>query len=178
MDNKNVQDLSHHLKRIFSFPITRSSFRQLQNALLAATEGNVENANALLNSLLSGSLTPEAKSYVKSTDFQDFIDQFTIQANVAREVFERGEFINLLTSDFVHHPHGGVLFANHIRRIDGQEFQFMTDMESTIQLVNHFINRIQELDKSDPSKNYLNGFTKELDSLKNKIDRLITAQKS
>lgn len=156
MDDKKLANVKKGLKRVFSMPITRSTFRELQNALMATTEGDRDLANNVLESLMAG----ESKG--NGNTMKAIVEDYAIQAQLSRDIFEKGEFINMITSDILTQP-GNVVFSNRVRRVDGEEFHFITDVESTIQIILHFIGRLQELDKSEGTKSVL---TKAKDHLK------------
>lgn len=165
MDDKKLANVKKGLKRVFSMPITRSTFRELQNALIATTEGDRDMANTVLESLMVG----ESKS---GGGLRNIIDEFSVQAQLSRDVFEKGEFINMITSDILTQP-GNVVFSNRIRRVDGEEFHFITDIESTVQLLVHFIGRLQELEKTEPTKEILNNAKAQLATVKARFDQLV-----
>lgn len=160
-------------QRILMLPLTRSSFRQMQNVIFQAVNGSRDEASAVLEALLSG----QDKNGKGEAHFQDFIDKYAVSTGVAREVAERGEFVSLVTSDIINHPQMPI-FGNRIRRVDGKEFDFVTDAESTLQLLQHFSIRLQEMDKADKSKNVLKGLKSELSTLKNRIEELIASATS
>lgn len=172
VNEKELTHLSKNLQRIFSMNIMRSTFREVQNAILAATEGNKDNANALFESLMIG----EVKDGVVHTKAKDslkgIIEKYTIPIRLSKEVAERGDFVNIITSDLLAQPNR-VVFLNRIRRVDGEEFQFITDPESTFNLLQHFLGRVQDLDKSEGSKKVIESHKADLQALKQKIEELI-----
>ena len=156
------------LQRVFSLPITRSSFRELQNIILNIAQGNQETAQKFIETLLTGKL--EGKSPTNKT-LQNIIDTFSVTTWVAKEVHEKGEFLNLLTSDILTQG-GNVVFSNRIRRVDGKELHFLSDFESSLQVLQHFINRIQESAKLDPVKKNLSKHQAKLKSMQNQLDQI------
>lgn len=176
IDDKKIHQLEKAFERVFAFNISRSTFRQVQNVIFAITEGNREMATIILEGLINGEIKPEAASQVKGDQFKKFIQTYAVRVQVAKDVLERGEFINLVTSDILQNPQA-IVFANRIRRIDGDELQFITDTESTLQLVSHFISRIQELHRAEPARNILNGHQKDLDAIKTRIEELLVSVK-
>ena len=163
-------------ERVFAFNITRSTFRQLQNVIFAITEGNKEVSTAILESLLLGEPKTESNNAINSGHFKKFAEKYGIRTQVAKDVLERGEFINLLTSDILQNPQA-IVFANRIRRVDGEELQSITDAESTLQVVNHFLNRIQEVDKAEPARNIIDAIANDLNAIRDKIDDLLVNKK-
>lgn len=173
-DEKKMSQLDKAFERVFAFNVTRSTFRQIQNVIFALAEGDKDLAKAILEALLTGEVKSEAHKSINNNSFKKFLETYSVRTQVAKDVLERGEFINLVTSDILQNPQN-IVFANRIRRIDGEELQFITDTESTMQLVNHFLNRIQEVDKAEPSRKVVNGITGDLKTIKNKIDELLVS---
>jgi len=167
--------LHRSLNRVFALPISRSTFREIQNAVLHAAHGNKDEGNAIFECLLSGEYKEFPGSKPVEKDLKKIIEEFSVKAWVAKDVFEKGEFISLITSDIVNHPNHFV-FSNRIRRVDGQEIQFVTDLESTIQLLHHFLGRLQEAHKFDNAKKGLKDHQKEISALKGKIDEVLSAK--
>jgi hypothetical protein len=170
IDEKKVKQMETAFQRILILPLTRSSFRQMQNVIFQIVDGNREEASEILEALLSG----KKETATKLPAFQSFVDRFAVPVGVAREVAERGEFLSLVTSDIISHPQVP-LFGNRIRRVDGKEFDFITDPEGCIQLLQHFSVRLHEMQKTEKDRNILNGMKKDLTTLKNRISQLIEA---
>lgn len=175
-DEKKLNQLEKAFERVFAFNVTRSTFRQVQNVIFAISEGDKEVATAILEALLLAEVKAEAHKAINNPGFKKFVERYAVKTQVAKDVLERGEFINLVTSDVLQNPQN-IVFANRIRRIDGEELQFITDTESTMQLVNHFLNRIQEIDRSEPSRNVVGSIKNDLGSIKKKIDELLVNHK-
>lgn len=173
IDAKKAEQLDLAFQRILTLPVSKSSFRQMQNAILYYVEGDREIATQLLDALLDGSEQGFQK-YSNLPALQKLIERYSLPMSVAREVSERGDFLSIVTSDIISHPEMP-LFGNRIRRIDGQDFDFIANVESTIQLMHHFSSRLQEMEKVEKSKNILKGLKKDLVSLKNRIEQLIQA---
>lgn len=169
IDAKKLQQLDLAFQRILTLPVSKSSFRQMQNAILFCLEGDREAASKLLDALLSGKAESQNGA---NPAIQKLIERYSLPIGVAREVSERGDFLSIVTSDIISHPEMP-LFGNRIRRVDGQEFDFITNAESTIQLLHHFSSRLLEMEKLEKQREVLKGFKKELNALKMRIDQLI-----
>lgn len=176
IDAKKIELLNLDLQRVCALPMAKSSLRQMQNAVLFVAEGDKELATRILDSLMSGESKLMEKECTARNDFEVLVKRFSVPFTVAREVAERGEFIGMVTSDIINHPQVP-MFGNRIRKIDGEEFEFLTDVSSTVQLLNHFCFRLDEMDKLDKAKNVLQGMKKELVQLRDQIDRLINSAK-
>lgn len=175
-DEKKLNQLDRAFERVFAFNITRSTFRQIQNVIFAIAEGDKEVSTAVLEALLLGDVKADAHKAINNAGFKKFIQTYSVRVQVSKDVLERGEFINLVTSDILQNPQS-IVFANRIRRIDGEELQFITDTESTMQLVSHFLNRIQEVDRAEPNRNIVSGIMGDLSAIKSKIDELMVSHK-
>jgi hypothetical protein len=172
LDEKLVNQLEASLRRIFAMRLTRSTFRELQNVIISLAQGNREQISDIFESLFSGqvkeTLTKEPK--VKE-QLQELCKQFSVLVRLSKEIFERGEFVNIITSDLISQDKD-VAFLNRIRRIDGDEFLFITDPSSTINLFQHFFARLLELEKSNEGKKQLSQYKKDISSLSTKLNAL------
>lgn len=138
--------------------------------MLFCFDGDREAASKLLEAILTGK--PNQNGSGQDPALQKLIDRYALPMSVAREVAERGDFLSIVTSDIISHPEMPI-FGNRIRRVDGQEFDFITNAETAIQLLHHFSARLLEMEKLEKSRDVLKGFKKELVSLKARIDQLI-----
>ncbi len=171
MDHEKINNIRNAMKRIFCLPINRSTYREIHNAFFNIFGGNVENANALMETLLSRNPNNEKARNFPKDKLNDLIEEFSMPLWVAKDVFEKGDFINLITSDMLPSPQQPV-FAHRIKRIDGQEFQFITDTESTLHLFKHFLTRIQELQKHPNGKKVVSELKPEFEKLKQELNAL------
>lgn len=174
-DEKKLANLRKALKRIFALPINRTTYREIHSAIFNISEGNLENTNNLFEVLLTADINSEkAKNYPKD-ELKKLIDEFSVPAWTAKDVFEKGDFISLVTSDMIASPTQQV-FSNRIKRVDGQEFHFVSDIESTLHLLTHFSTRLAELEKNPGAKKLLNGYQKELGVIKNRLEAVISGK--
>lgn len=171
LDEEKLNQFSRELKRIFALPITRSTFRELQNACV--TLAPME-APKLFEAIISGD--PEIAKPVCSCKekIAQLIEDYSITFRVAREVFERGEFIGLATADMISQPNK-VAFLNRIRRIDGEELQFITDTPGTMHLIHHLLDRLQDLHKHPVGKETLTAAKEDLKVAREKIGKLLAS---
>jgi len=86
-------------------------------------------------------------------------------------VYERGEFVNIITSDLVSQQ-DQYAFLNRIRRIDGEEFVFMSDPQNTLNLLQHFVGRFFELEKAPKGKEQIDKFKKEIGIIAERLKQL------
>ncbi len=168
VEEKTLDLVKKNLQRIFSMKITRTTFREVQNAILQSCEGNTEKANSVFETIVTG----ENKLGKKSDHITHLIEHYMIPIRLSKEIFERGEFINIITSDMLNQANR-YLFLNRIRRVDGEEFQFLTDVESTASLLHHFTGRIAELKKADTKGQNLSAIVGELKEIKKQIEEIL-----
>lgn len=161
VDDRLLTVFEGNLRRIFAMRITRSTFRELQNVILACADQNQEKANFLFETLLTGQIKHPALDAAHRRTLEGLIKDFTIPARLAKEVYERGEFINVITSDVLSQKEE-YAFLNRMRRIDGEEFVFMSDPQNTVHLVQHFVGRLYELASQPKGKEELLKYKKEL----------------
>jgi hypothetical protein len=171
-NDKKVEELDKSFKRILTMPMSKSTFRQLQNAIFATAERNVESANDLIESLLTGNVKTDITKNVSKANLDKFFFTYAVPLSVARDVAEKGEFVSLITSDIIPHPSLAIL-SSRIRLVDGEEFQFLTDPESTLQFARHFLSRLQEFSQIESGKNVLSHHKDELKDIRKTIDELI-----
>lgn len=171
MDEKSVQGLDQNLQRIFGLKVGRTTFREAQNAILAAVQGDKNKATTLLETLLSGEVK---EGTFEKTLLRSLLKQFTIPLRLARDVFERGDFLQVITSDTVNQS-DRPLFVNRIKRVDGEEHQFICDISSSLHLLNHFVSRLHELAITEKKSKPLDSHRKELSAFKQRLDQLLSS---
>jgi hypothetical protein len=171
-DEEKVAALYREFKRIFAMPITPSTYRELQNSVVTIGKGDNENANVFFESVLRGQVK-DVEQNGQSESLRRLVEEFSIPTRVAKDVNERGEFLNLITSDTVPNPQQ-LVFLTRLRRIDGAEFRFVTDPDSILHLIQHFIGRFQEINRLDKSRKIIKGCKQELTNLKEKLEDLIS----
>lgn len=165
LNTDQSNQINQSLTRIFALPITRSTYREIQNAIYRATSGSREKTQFLLELLFKSD--PIKDDVV----LNEIIQAFGVKTKLARDVMERGDFISLVTSDITQSGEKRFL-VNRLRRIDGDEYQFLTDSESTLHLIEHFVGRIEELNNQD--KDFAKKYKNRLKQLQDGISRLIS----
>jgi hypothetical protein len=171
LDDRTVMLFDGNLKRIFAMKITRSTFRELQNVILNCANNDKEVANFLFETLMTGQIKMAIPNEKHREILEEAIKNFTIPARLSKEVFERGEFINIITSDLVSQGDQHA-FVNRLRRIDGEEFLFMSDPQNTFHLLQHFASRLVELEKNPKAKEELQKFKKEISMTAERLKQL------
>lgn len=146
------------LQKIFCLPTTRSTFREVQNAILNVTNGNTEHVKNFFEILLSGQIDGKPP---ENPFLRELITRYSIPVWVAKEVHEKGEFLHLITSDILTQGNN-VILSNTIRRIDGDELHFISDLESTVNVTTHFVNRLNEIGKMKNGKEIVGSYKAQL----------------
>jgi len=172
LDKEKLNEIYRSLQRLFALPMSRSTFREMQNIILNALEGNMDQANALLEVFMTRNLKSDKAVNFPAKELEKLVEAFSIPAWVAKDVFEKGDFLGLITSDLINVP-GQTVFSNRIRRIDGQEFHFVSDPEITVQIFQHFATRVQELDRQKA----LGPYTKQISAIKANLDAILNKPK-
>ena len=169
---EEIEKFSQTLHRIFSLKVSRSTFREVQNGAVSSSGGNKETAKTLFEYLMKGVPAQGDLSNETYEVLQTLVKEYSIPVRLAKDVNEKGEFINLITSDTLRQ---GELFAflNRIRRVDGDEFQFITDLDATLHLLLHFGSRLQELKGAEGGSELLTNKKEALTVIRNQIDALI-----
>lgn len=171
LDDRTLMLFEGNMKRIFAMKITRSTFREIQNVILSCTNQDKEMANFLFETLLTGQIKINIPNEHHREVLEEVIKNFTIPARLAKEVYERGEFINIITSDLVSQQDQHA-FLNRLRRIDGEEFIFMSDPQNTIHLVQHFVGRLLEMESNTGAKEEIAKFKKEIGIIADRLKQI------
>lgn len=172
LDDRLIMLFEGNMKRIFAMKITKSTFREIQNVILNCADQKKEVANFLLETLFTGQIKGSVPNEKHREVLEEIIKDFTIPARLAKEIYERGEFVNIITSDLISPQSDLHAFLNRVRRIDGEEFYFLSDTQNTIHLVQHFVGRLYELDNNAEAKKELGKYKKELGIIADRLKQL------
>ena len=170
IDNNTFLLLEGNLKRIFATPIGYTTFREFQNVVFNCSQGQQELANFLFEMLINGKLLQELPAGQKQSA-QSLIVQFMMLIRVAKDIHERGEFINFITSDMLAQQERCV-FLNRLARVDGQEFLLMTDVQNTCHLIRHLLSRLLEAQKNPIGEKNLQEIQEDFVSLRAHFEEL------
>lgn len=171
LDDQALMLFEGNLKRIFAMKISRSTFRELQNVILTCANQDKTIANFLFETLMNGQIREGTVNEKQREVLEDIIKNFTIPARLSKEVFERGEFINIITSDLVSQKEQ-FAFLNRVRRIDGDEFVFLSDPQNTMHLLQHFVGRLQELQNAPKGSEEIGKYKKEIGLMAERLKHL------
>lgn len=169
-----VNELNLQLQRIFCLPITRSTFHELQNLFLALSKGDQKLAGDYFELLLSGQIKPGMVADAAQEKLRTIIERFTVPARVAKEVYERGEFVSVMSSDTITQGKDGEnpFFMTLVRRVDGQELRFINNPQGALYSINHFLQRLEKLTEMDKGLEALRPFLEQFKDLKKRLGHL------
>jgi CT_584-like len=170
---ETMQQLQVILKRIFTLPLTRTTFREIQSAFMGIAQGDKELFTDLLESLLAGQVKPILKGQIDLEVYQQIIQEYCIQTRVSKEVHDKGQFISFITSDVLNQPNGVVL-SNCVKTVEGDELRFATDIESSMQLIQHFVGRLHEAKNIEASHEEFGRLEGTLENIRAGIEQLQT----
>ncbi len=170
----HIEQLLAQFQRIFALKIGRTTYREIQSAVLISAEGDRDLANKLLEAVATGDFKDNAMDKEGSTLLRKVIDEYCIPVRLSRDVYERGDFIQVITSDVARGER--TLFVNRIRRIDGEELQFVTDGDSTLQILQHFVGRMEEIAAAEGNKQEIANYHQELTSVRDRINQLLHSE--
>ena len=170
---ENLDQFGQSLQRIFAMKVTRSTYREVQNAVIAAVGGDQEKAQTLAECLLSRNTTSGPEGEPLPEPIQSIIQEYSVPIRLSKDVSEKGEFLSLVTSDTVRHGEL-VAFLNRVRRIDGEDFQFLTDTEGTLHLLLHVLSRLREVSSSEHGQKLLSQYQQHLNVIQTQVNALLT----
>lgn len=172
VDPQALEQLHLYLTRIFCMPVCRTTYREIQSAFMVASKNDTTLFTDMMESSLTGQVKPTLKDKVDSKSFNNLIDDFCQKIRVAKDVHDKAQFISFITSDLVNQPNN-VIFSNCIKTVEGNENRFITDIESTIQLLQHFVGRIQEASKLENAKDNIKKSKQDLIRLVTTLNDLV-----
>lgn len=174
-DKEQLTNFRAILKGIFALKVGRSTFREVQNAAMQAFGGNEQLARDVFECLMTGKIKTNIVNEDTKRPLQSVIDDFGVPLRLAREVAERGEFISVISSDALP-QNETTFFLNRLRRIDGEEFHFLTDVQSTTHLLGHLIERMGEVAKTKEGRDAISKEEKTLRHLAERLQFLTGAE--
>lgn len=172
-----VNELNIQLQRIFCLPITRSTFRDLQNVIFGLAGQSQDKANLYFEILLTGSMKDGSVSEGAKEKMRTIIERYTVPVRMSKEVFERGEFIGGMTSDIIFDGQNGQnpFIVTRIRRIDGQELQVINNAQTTLFTIQHHMQRLEELSAHEKGKEQFKHLKEQLNQLKTSLNSISEA---
>jgi hypothetical protein len=172
LSEDQLEQLNRLFKRIFALPISRMTIREVQNAVSTAIPSNPDAFKSIMESLLSGEMKGDIRTS-DGTDLSNFVETYSYPVRLSKEVAEMGEFMNSFNCEFLQQGNQ-VYFVNRMRRIDGQEYYFLSMPETNIRLAHMFVNRLQDLKKALGRLKLDPRVAEELANIKNDIDTLLS----
>lgn len=172
LKKKTLQLVRMHLQRIFAFSVTRSTFREIQNVALAASEGDTDVANKILEAFFTGQIKEDLVSEKTRDLLEQILDEYSMLVRLSKEVQDRGDVVSLIVSDPIEQK-DAIGFIHRLKKVDGTEFSFVTDPNSTVSLLHHFISRIEEMDQSKLAAEELRSFNEHFAHMRDFLDEIV-----
>lgn len=157
--------LNQQFQRIFTLPVTRLTFRELQMALSTALNNDPKTIQTVTEALLSNEFPDEPK-------LEGFFKEFSVPFRVAKQIQDNGEVLSMLSTD-VGTQGENLLFQVRIRRIDGGEYTFITDAGGFLQVAEHIVQRLGSTTGTLAGKGTMSGLEGRLEALQKSIGQLI-----
>lgn len=165
ISDDNMAVLEQQFQRIFTLPVTRLTFRELQSAISTALNEDTDAAQSVSNALLTD-------DYPDNPRMESFFKEYAVPFKVAKQIQDNGEVLSMLSTDIG--SQGDVLlFQVRIRRIDGGEFTFVTDATGFIQVAEHIISRIATTKNSLAGKGTISTVKPRLEALEKTIRKVL-----
>jgi hypothetical protein len=161
-----------HFQRIFALPVTRTTFREVQNVIFAAADGNADLASSFLEILFLGEYKDGVVTEKARETLELLIEDYSLPIRLAREVQDRGDIVSLILSDPIEQK-DSIGFLHRLKKVDGTEFHFVTDPVATLNLFNHMAMRLEEMDNSNKAEEDFRRFNPLLVAVKTLMDNLI-----
>lgn len=170
MDKQSLINLRNKIAKALTMPITRCTYKEIQNSITLAANGEQNTFVKLMDTLLTQKIALNLDVECENIIY-DILDRYGISIVTAKEVHDKAEFINLLTSDLIHQPNA-LFFTNTIRRVDGKFLEFICDLDSLLHIIEHFTNRLDEFQKHDAEGKSLAQHKETIDRLQKKLKSL------
>jgi hypothetical protein len=164
LNEEKMEVLNQQFQRIFTLPVTRLTFRELQSTISTAFDGNAAEMQSLIESLLMN-------NFPDDSNLEPFFQKYAVPFRVAKQIQDRGEVLSMLTTD-VGTQGENLLFQVSIRRMDGGEFKFMSDAGGFLQIAEHIIDRLASTSSTLVGKGAINGLQPRLKSLEETVKKL------
>jgi len=166
LSQDKMEVLENQFQRIFTLPVTRTTFRELQNVISTAFDGNNEKTISFIDSLLQNRKDSE------SDQIADFVKEYCIPVRVAKQVHDNGEVLSMLTTD-VGMQAGNMIFSVRMRRIDGGEFSFLTDAAGFLQIAEHILSRIESVSTNQTGRAVIGSLKPRFEEMLETVSRLM-----
>lgn len=138
----------NYLVRLFGLPVVRTTIREFHSNLARFVNGDEALLKTLMEAFIQGKLPIEMQS---KEHLRDMIDEFSPLVKLAKEVHDRGDFLNFVTSDQVSYQ-DKIVFHHYIRQVDGEEMRFVTDIQTMSQLIHHLTQRLADAANAESSQ--------------------------
>jgi len=171
---ENAMMFAQAIQRIFAVSVTNTTMRELNSMALHIFGNNEEKIRALFNSFFTGKLDSSLEKEESAEILSQLVRNFSTVVNFAKDVHEKGGHLGFITSEVVAYKNK-TLLHHFLRKIDGTQIDFSTDVPTTLSVLNHLIARLREATKTESGKEELNKMSPHLQSVVENLESLISA---
>lgn len=175
IQEKQLKQIAPVLQHIFCLKIGRITFREVENAVFQALQGNATYAHALIKMFLTGQIQQEIVEQDALPLLRNMLSAFSAPIRVAHDVHEQGDFLFTATAEIVVPAANGQqpLFLHRTRRVDGKESDFLCDLPRTMHMMRHFFMRFEELLEHEEGPSSLQSVAPDLQVIQERIGNLL-----
>ena len=141
----------NYLVRLFALPIERTTIREFHSSLARFVGTDEALLKTFLDAFLQGKLSLEIQS---KEHLLHLVEEFSPLVRLAKEIHDRGDFLNFVTSDQISYQ-DTIVFHHYLRCTDGKEMRFVTDIPTIVQLIHHLSQRLSDAANAESSQKSL-----------------------
>jgi len=165
ISEEKMDVLNQQFQRIFTLPVTRLTFRELQMALSTALNNDAKSIQSVTEQLLSNEFTSDS-------NLEEFFKEYSVPFRVAKQIQDNGEVLSMLSTD-IGTQGDNLLFQVRIRRIDGGEYTFITDAGGFLQVAEHIVQRLGSTKGTLAGRGAITNLEGRLQTLQKSIGQLL-----
>lgn len=151
LSREQTAHFRNYLKRLFGLPVQRTTIREFHSNLARFVQGDEKMLKTMMEAFLSGTLPVDLQA---KEHLRNLIEEFSPQVRLAKDVHDRGDFLNFVTSDQISYE-DRIVFNHYMRAVDGTESRFVTDIPTLVQLIHHLSQRLSDASDAELSQKAL-----------------------
>jgi len=137
LSKEYTEQFRKYLQCLFALPLVRTTIREFHSNLVRFLKGDEVLVKAFMEGFLSGEIA-DAEEHVRA-----LVQEYSPLVRLAKEVHDRGDFLNFVTTDQVTLKEQ-VVFQHYLRTVDGVEYRFVSDIKTMGQLMHHLTQRLSD----------------------------------
>lgn len=151
LSREQTANFKNYLKRLFGLPIQRTTIREFHSNLARFVHGDEKLLKDMMEAFIKGTLPADLQA---KEHLRNLIEEFSPLVRLAKDVHDRGDFLNFVTSDQISYE-DRIVFNHYIRSVDGTEARFVTDIPTLVQLIHHLSQRLADASDAELSQKAL-----------------------